>query len=172
MLFWAFRPDIEERMSFVMAQIALFVAILLAAILIAILPGRRGLGGPVSRLRLAALGAPILFIVVGLLWLPQGSPSSFGQIGPWGAVMSCVLLGLLVALPMVLVGVWAMQRAFPSASGWRGAALGAGLGLVGSVALTAHCGSLFGGHVALAHGLPIVVSALLGAVLGSRVARA
>jgi hypothetical protein len=171
-LVWGLRPDIEERLSFVLGQTALFGLLLVAVLLVAVLPGRRGLGRPVSLVRLAAIGAPIVFAVVGLLWLPSGAPGSFGEVGPWGPVMKCLSLGLLVALPMLMVGLWAMRRAFPSASGWRAAALGAGLGLVGSVVLTAHCGIQLGGHVALAHGLPIVIAALLGAALGSKVARA
>jgi hypothetical protein len=166
------RPDIQERLSFVLGQAALFAVLLVAVLLIAILPGRRGLGGPVARIRLAAMVAPIFFVVVGLFWLPAGAPGSFGEMGPWAAVIACASLGLLVALPILLIALWALERAFPSASAWRGAALGAAVGLVGSIALTAHCPSQFGGHVALAHGLPIIVAALLGAVLGSKVARA
>jgi hypothetical protein len=171
-LIWGLRPDIEERLSFVMGQGAFFGLLLVAVLLVAILPGRRGLGSPIARIRLAAMGAPLFFAVMGLLWLPAGAPGSFGEVGPWASVMSCVSLGLLVALPILLIVVWALGRAFPSASGWRGAALGAAIGLVGSISLTAHCGSQLGGHVALAHGLPIVVCALVGALLGSKVARA
>jgi hypothetical protein len=169
---WGLRPDIDERMSFVVAQSALFGLLALAIVALALGRGRRGLGGSVSRTRAAAVIAPIFFMLVGLVWLPASSPSSFGEVGPASAVLPCILLGLLVAIPMLLVVISAVRRAFPSAAGWRGAALGAGLGLVGSVALTAHCPSPFGGHVAIAHGLPIVIAVLAGALLGSKVAKA
>jgi hypothetical protein len=169
---WGFRPDIAERSAFVAGQAALLGLLLIPAILIAILPGRRGLGGPLWRTRIAALGLPIAFMLVGLFWLPEGSPGSFGEIGPWAAILPCFSIGLLVAVPMLLVLLWAVQRAFPSAAAWRGGALGAAVGLVGSAVLTAHCSSPFGGHVALAHGLPIVIAGLLGGFLGLKIARA
>ena len=74
-------------------------------------------------------------------------------------------------VPVLLVALWALQRAFPSAAGWRAAALGAAVGLVGSLVLTMHCGSPFGGHVALAHGLPIIIAAV-GAAFASKAMRA
>jgi len=172
LLLWGFRPEMAERSAFVAGQSILFGVLLVSAGLTAISPGRRGLGAPVTRVRIAAVAAPIAFMLVGLSWLPSGSPGSFGEIGPWAAIMPCLAIGLLVAGPMLLVALWSVQRAFPSAAGWRGAALGAAVGLVGSVVLTMHCGSPFGGHVALAHGLPIVMAGLAGGFLGPRVARA
>jgi hypothetical protein len=172
LLRWEIRPELAERASFVAGQAVLFVALLVAAGLVAISAGRRGLGGPVSRARIAAVGAPIAFMLVGLSWLPPGSPGSFGDVGPGAAILPCVSLGLLVVTPILLVALWALGRAFPSAAGWRGAALGVAVGLVGSLVLTIHCSSPFGGHVALAHGLPIVIAGLVGGLLGSKVARA
>jgi hypothetical protein len=171
LLRWGFRPEIAERSFFVAGQAILFAALLASAGVIAISPGRRGLGGPVSRARIAALGAPIAFMLIGLLWLPPDSPGSFGDIGPGAAIGPCVLIGLLVVVPILLVALWAFQRTFPSAAGWRAAALGAAVGLAGSLVLTMHCGSPFGGHVALAHGLPIVIAAV-GAAFASKAMRA
>jgi hypothetical protein len=166
------RPRISEQSSFVAGQIVLFGVLLVFAGYVAISRGHRGLGRSVSLLRLAAVGAPLAFALVGLSWLPAGSPGSFGDLGPTRELWRCWSLGLLAVVPTVHVGIWGMKRAFPSAAGWRGAALGAAVGLTGSVMLTLHCGNPFGGHVALAHGLPIVFAAILGAKEASRVARA
>jgi len=169
LLRWGFRPQIAS--SFVVGPAILFAVLLVSAGLIAISPGRRGLGGPVSRAQMAALGAPIAFMLIGLFWLPPDSPGSFGDIGPGAAIGACLSIGLLVVVPILLVALWALQRTFPSGAGWRAAALGAAVGLVGSLVLTMHCGSPFGGHVALAHGLPIVIAAV-GAAFASKVMRA
>jgi len=169
LLRWGFRPQIAS--SFVVGPAILFAVLLVSAGLIAISPGRRGLGGPVSRAQMAALGAPIAFMLIGLFWLPPDSPGSFGDIGPGAAIGACLSIGLLVVVPILLVALWALQRTFPGGAGWRAAALGAAVGLVGSLVLTMHCGSPFGGHVALAHGLPIVIAAV-GAAFASKVMRA
>jgi hypothetical protein len=168
---WGVRPEISERSSFVAGQVIMFAALLVSAGLIAISPGRRGLGGPVWRSRIAAVGAPVAFMLIGLAWLPSDSPGSFGDLGPGAAVGPCLLIGLLVVVPILLVALWALRRTFPSAAGWRAAALGAAVGLVGSLVLTMHCGSPFGGHVALAHGLPIII-AVVGAAFASKAMRA
>lgn len=172
LLVWGLRPELAEHSSFVASQVVVFGALLFFSGFMAISSGRRGLGRPISRARLAALGAPVAFVLVGLAWVPAGSPGSFGDIGPGAALMPCALLGLLVVLPIVFVALWSMQRAFPSASAWRGAALGAAVGLLGSLALTLHCSSPFGGHVALAHGLPIVIAGLVGGLVGPKIVRA
>ena len=54
LLRWGFRPQIAS--SFVAGPAILFAVLLVSAGLIAISPGRRGLGGPVSRARIAAVG--------------------------------------------------------------------------------------------------------------------
>jgi hypothetical protein len=84
---------------------------------------------------------------------------------------SCFQIGLTVAAPMALLAVWTMRRSFPSGAGWRGAALGAAAGLAGVVVLVLLCGSPYGGHIALAHGLPLVIATLIGAIGGMRLGR-
>jgi hypothetical protein len=171
LLVFGLRRGLAERSTFVVAQVIVFASLLVSAAFAAVSGGTRGLGVPVSRARVIAIVAPLGFALIGLLWLPPGASGTFGELGPPSAIMACLSLGLLVALPVLIVAVWALQRAFPSAAGWRGAALGAAVGLVGTVFLTFHCGSSFGGHIALAHGLPIVIGALAGAGF-ARVTRA
>jgi hypothetical protein len=64
-----------------------------------------------------------------------------------------------------------MRRAFPAGAVWRGAALGAACGLAGVVVLVLLCGSPFGGHIALAHGMPLVIATVIGAFGGSRMGK-
>jgi len=157
--------------DFVAAQFAIWAAFLLFAAWVALSAGMRGLGRPVPWLRIAAVGAPLAFLVLALFWLPpNGKP--IGDLGPPAMLEGCFQIGLTVAVPMLVFAVAAMRRAFPSGAGWRGAALGAACGLGGVVVLVLLCGSPYGGHIAVAHGMPLVIATLMGAWGGSRVGRA
>jgi hypothetical protein len=83
----------------------------------------------------------------------------------------CFQIGLTVAIPMLILAAVAMRRSFPSGAGWRGAALGAACGLGAIVVLVLLCGSPFGGHVAIAHGMPLVLATLIGAWGGRALGR-
>jgi hypothetical protein len=157
--------------DYVAAQFALWASSLLFAAWIALSSGRRGVGRPVPWLRIAAIGAPILFMVLALFWLPPNA-KPFGDVGPPAMLEGCFQIGLTVAIPMLLLAVAAMRRSFPSGAIWRGAALGAACGLGGVVVLVLLCGSPYGGHIALAHGMPLVIAILVGAWGGSRLGRA
>jgi hypothetical protein len=157
-------------LDFVAAQFAIWAAALLSAAWVALSAGTRGVGRPVPWLRIAAVGAPLVFMVLALFWLPpNGKP--VGHLGPPAMLESCFQIGLTVVVPMLVFSVWAMRRSFPSGPGWRGAALGAACGLGGVVVLVLLCGSPYGGHIAVAHGMPLVIATLVGAWGGSRVGR-
>lgn len=156
--------------DFVAAQFAVWGACLAFAAWLALSAGARGVGRPVPWLRVAAVGAPLAFMVLALVWLPPNG-KSFGDIGPPGMLEGCFQIGLTVAAPMAILAVLAMRHAFPSGAAWRGAALGAACGLGGVVVLVHLCGSPYGGHIALAHGLPLVIATILGAFGGRRVGR-
>lgn len=159
-----------KGVDYVAVQFAIWAASLLLAAWIALSAGRRGVGRPVPWLRVAAVGAPVAFMLLALFWLPpNGKP--FGDVGPPAMLESCFHIGLTVAMPMLLVAGWAMRRSFPSGAGWRGAALGAACGLGGVVVLLLLCGSPFGGHIALAHGMPLVIATLIGAWGGKTLGR-
>jgi hypothetical protein len=160
-----------KGVAYVAAQFALWVSALLFAAWIALSSGRRGVGRPVPWLRIAAVGAPIFFVVLALFWLPSNA-KPFGDVGPPAMLEGCFQIGLTVAIPMLLLAVAAMRRSFPSGAMWRGAALGAACGLGGVVVLVLLCGSPYGGHIALAHGMPLVIATLVGAWGGSRLGRA
>ena len=156
--------------DFVAAQFAVWSAFLLFAGWMALSAGTRGVGQPVPWLRIAAVGAPLAFVLLALFWLPpNGKP--IGDLGPPAMLEGCFQIGLTVAAPMAFLAVWAMRRSFPTVAGWRGAALGAAAGLSGVVVLVHLCGSPFGGHIALAHGLPLILATLIGAIGGRRIGR-
>jgi hypothetical protein len=159
-----------KGVDYVAAQFAIWAGSLLFAAWIALSAGRRGVGRPVPWLRIAAVGAPVAFMVLALFWLPpNGKP--LGDVGPPAMLEGCFQIGITVAMPMLLIAVWAMRRSFPSGAGWRGAALGAACGLGGVVVLVLLCGSPYGGHIALAHGMPLVLATLIGAWGGKTLGR-
>ena len=157
--------------DFVAAQFAIWTAFLLSAAWVALSAGARGVGRPVPWLRIAAVGAPLAFMILALVWLPPNG-KAVGALGPPAMLEGCFQIGVTVAMPMVLLSVWAMRRSFPSGAAWRGAALGAACGFGGVVVLVLLCGSPYGGHIALAHGMPLVLATLLGAWGGGRIGRA
>jgi hypothetical protein len=165
-----FRHELGEHAGLVAGQTFLWSALFVAVLVLALGKGPRGLGAPVDRARGLTIAVPVAFIVAGLCWLPA-SAATFGEIGPFSNVVGCFIVGIAVVVPLVALLVWSVRRSFPSAAGWRGALLGAASGLGAALVLTLHCASPLGGHVVLAHGMPLILAALAGGWLGSRVAR-
>jgi len=168
---WGLRHDAGDIFGFLAGQSALWMALLVVSAAASVARGRRGLGAPIAAIELAVIGAPAVFLPLALVWLPEGA-GDFAGIGTLKQLGACVGLGLLVLLPMLAVSTWALRRAFPSGAIWRGGALGAACGLAGAIVLTLHCGITIGGHIALAHGGPIVLAALFGTLAGSKLGRA
>jgi hypothetical protein len=169
---WGFRQRGSAGIGFLAAQSATWIALLALAAYLAFSRGRRGLGRPVRLIETTVIAGCLVFVLTALFWLPANAADGFAAIGPAPLLVPCVSLGLLVALPMLLVAMWPRRRAFVSGAGWRGAALGAAAGFGAVCVLTLHCSSTFGGHIALAHGAPLLVATLAGATLGVRVGRA
>jgi hypothetical protein len=101
----------------------------------------------------------------------QGDAASL-ELGPYAALRGCFSIGLLLATPLVGIAAWAFRRAFPASAVWRGAAFGAASGLAAASVLTLHCGMTAGGHVLLAHGLPVVLAVVGAGLLAGRTGRA
>jgi hypothetical protein len=77
---------------------------------------------------------------------------------------------LLSAGPLAYAALF-FRRSFPTAPAWRGALLGALAGLAGAVGVHAHCPVAAMSHVVIAHGLPILFGAVVGAVAGAAYGR-
>jgi hypothetical protein len=165
------REGLEENAGFVAGQTSVWLALFVLSVALAVAKGPRGLGGSVGWARALAIGVPVAFFVAGLFWLPA-STAPFAATGDLSNLVGCFTVGIGVAAPLIALFAWSVRRSFPSAAGWRGALLGAASGLGAALVLTLHCASALGGHVALAHGLPLLLAALTGSWLGSRVARA
>jgi hypothetical protein len=111
-----------------------------------------------------------LALVVGaflVLAVAFSGPSDGGGLQGGGCMAAASLLS---AGPLVFVALF-FRRSFATAPAWRGAFLGALAGLAGAVGVHAHCPVAVMSHVVLAHGLPILLGALVGAVAGAAFGR-
>jgi hypothetical protein len=169
---WGFRQRGSADMGFMAAQGATWTALIALASFLSFSRGRRGLGAPIRAVEAVVLGGLLVFFFVALFWLPSGDASAFAEMGPPALLPPCLSLGLFASLPMLLVATWPMRRTLVNGAAWRGAALGVAAGFGAVLVLTLHCSSTFGGHIALAHGAPLLVAAVAGAILGARLGRA
>lgn len=159
------RPDLAR--TEILLRLAAWTLALPLGLFVALRPRSNGwpLGITALRLGLVALVA----VFVGLALLPaEGSqaPLSFTT------VRGCLLVTLLFGLPPLAVAALVLRGAFLNAPALRGAVVGAVCGLAGAAGIHSHCVVVTDSHVLLAHGLPIVLFAAIGAFLGIRRGRA
>jgi len=133
----------------------------LLALVASVHPGPRGLGLPRPALTSAAIAVPVLFCLGALIWLPGGPGRGDFTTG----VLTCIMNGAVLTAGPVALAATAWRRAFPAASEWRTAALGAACGSLGATALAVICADGSALHVILGHGAAIVLGGLVGAVL-------
>jgi hypothetical protein len=160
------RPDLHA----VEVAVPLVVWTLSAAIalLFVFRRGERGLPSGVRVAQIAAVGLPFLFLTIVALTARGGAHVPF----TWSSALPCMLWASIACAGPVIVAVLLLRRSFLSAPVWRGAAVGAALGLGAAITIHAHCSASAGSHVLVAHGFPIVTSVLLGALLGALGGRA
>ena len=157
-------------LSYVAAQV--LVPMLLAAVSlgVALGKGRHGLGLDARWLWLMAVLGPAAFWAAAF-GVPKpyaaGADPSF-----WVSLFVCLDLTFAwVAVPLVAAGL-TLQRAFPSAATWKSALVGGAAGLFCGATMNLHCPSVDSAHVGLAHGIPVLIASLLGAVILARWSRA
>lgn len=167
------RPDAAEISAawfFSTVGCALLLAIL--AVALATLPGRRGLGAPVTWLAVVVAITPALYAALTMI-APMRPPdalsvfTSFAEAvkSAWPCFSMSVGVGGLAGLGLA----WSLRRAVPTAPALRGAALGAAAGAWSGLALHLHCPMFERGHIMVGHFLPILLFALVGALVGPRV---
>ena len=156
------RSGLGPHLMPIAAQCAIWIGLSLLGVHAAAARRRHGLGSPAWVAEILALAAPVVFVALAFVWLPAADGGGSTAVGPLRALLACFGVGLLVAVPALCLAAWALRHAFVTAPAKRGAAVGAACGLLAAAVLTLHCGSSQSGHVALAHGLPLVAATLLG----------
>ncbi len=159
------RPDIAALPPASLIGVSLGVAFLAAATLVvALSPGRHGLGAPVTWLVvLAATTAPLyamMTMMAGLGTAPDGPP-----------VRGCFTMSTGVALVGLVGLTYALHRSVPAAAVARGALLGACAGAWAGLTIHLHCPCGEPLHILLGHAAPIAICAALGAVISPRFLR-
>jgi hypothetical protein len=158
------RGDLE-RVE-VVVPLALWTLLAGFSLLFCLRSRARGLPAGVRAVQAIVVAIPLGFMLSVALATSPDEPS------PAGSTAVCVALASGIALAPLALAALVLWRSFLSAPAWRGAAIGVVCGLSGTVGIHAHCPSSALFHVALGHGLPIALGALLGAVAGALRGRA
>ncbi len=124
-------------------------------------PRARGLPAGVRAVQHALWVVPAAYALTAVLIAqPAEGPLT------WASIRGCLCLSTAMALGPLAAGALLLRGALLSAPGWRGAAVGAVLGLAGSIGVSAHCPVESLGHILLAHGAAIAIAAAAGGALG------
>jgi hypothetical protein len=168
---YGIRTDFQQLPpAYVAAQVALPFAFGFASLLVAAAPGRLGLGLGISVIASLALLGPLSFWLFAATLTPpyQAAPGN----GFWVSSLLCLDITLAWAAAPLLLAALAVRRAFPAGAAWRSALVGSALGLLSGAAINLHCPNVNPAHLLAGHGVPVVVAALVGALVVARWARA
>jgi hypothetical protein len=132
--------------------------------------GDEGLGEPVRRLAALAIGTPVLFAAATLLVAPNSLASYTHDDAFWQQARSCIVTSAMLGAGPLLLGAWAVRRAFVAAARWRAAALGVACGALAAAMLSLVCPNGNAFHVLVGHGTMMIVMGLAGAIVGRWIA--
>jgi hypothetical protein len=150
-----------------LASLALWTLVSGGGLALALRPNARGLPPSLRVVQIILLALAALY-VAGVLVRDATAPDVPIH---WGNVLGCLSCAHLLAAGPLVVAALMLRRSFLSFPAWRGAVVGAACGFGGAIGIHAHCSVETASHVLVAHGLVIVISAALGAVLGARQGR-
>jgi hypothetical protein len=157
--------------GYIAAQVVLPVLFGACCLVVALAPGKLGLGVGVGLVGAMALLGPVSFWVLAV-GLPIPHPPIAGGRSFWLGSLLCLDIAVTwAAAPLLLVAL-SLRRAFAGAALHRSALVGAALGLLSGGAINLHCSNVDRWHLVAGHGIPVVVAALVGALLVVRWTRA
>ena len=155
--------------SYALEQIALPFLLAMASLALALQRGKLGLGARVGLLASLAIIGPAAFCAIAAA-VPAPRPELPAE-GSGVGILLCLDLTLLwTAIPLACAAI-CLRHAFPVASSWRSALVGAAAGLLASGVMNLHCPNVSRLHMVLGHGFPIVVAVVVSAVLMPRATR-
>jgi hypothetical protein len=152
--------------------LVLIAGLTLAATLVAIGRGERGLGADVVALSLVALLVTPIYAVLTLfdpLEVSDTAAASLAKLSPWG--LRCLTVSAAVGLLVLLGFAAALRRSVPVASRLRGAAVGAAAGAWAGLSVFVFCPAVEYRHLLVGHVLPIAAFTLVGLVAIPRALR-
>jgi hypothetical protein len=161
------RQDLRDLpVVYVAAQVLLPFAFAVTAFIVALHPGKLGLGANVGSLILLSLLGPASFLMIAL-GAPEphvaGAPGGF-----WLGTLVCLDITLGWAAMPLLAAALTLGRAFPASARFRSALVGAACGLFSGAVMNLHCPAVDRYHIAIGHGVPVIVATLVAALVASR----
>lgn len=159
------RPDLARLPQPALWMVTVGVGLLaIATLVVALAPGRRGLGASVTLLvALAALTAPVYAVITLVAALGVSS-----EILP---SRNCFSMSMGFAAVALTGLTFALRRSVPAAPVARGALLGACAGAWAGLVIHLHCPCGDRMHILVGHAIPVAIVAVLGAALSPRFLR-
>jgi hypothetical protein len=158
------RFGVRDDLAAIGAKIAALVALGAVTLGLVLRSGARGRPAGIRLLQALLVAVALVYVFVAVA---TSLPALEGR-AAWQGMLPCFLTTLLLSFGPLLFASFVFARSFSTIPAWRGAAIGAIVGLLGSIGIDAHCTNDAYGHVLLAHGLPVVALALIGAAFGAR----
>lgn len=159
------RPDLRAMPAASLAGVTLGVTFLaVGTLVVALAPGSRGLGAPVTALVILAVTTAPLYAIL-TLSAPIGDATHAPK------TLACFRMSIFAA-SLALVGLTAsLRRSVPAAPNARGALIGACAGAWAGLVIHVHCPCPDRLHIALGHALPIAIFSIVGALVTPRFLR-
>jgi hypothetical protein len=168
---FGFRHDLSELpAAYLAAQVGLPLVLALGSLYVATRPGRFGLGTSFIGVALLALLGPLAFWATSAITPPAHPMPSDAQ--PWLRALVCSKVMLAWMTAPLVAAVLALRGAFAASAVWRSALVAASVGLVSGATLNLHCPNVHPFHMAVGHGLPIILVTMFGAFVLTRWVRA
>jgi len=166
------RQDMSQLpVAYLAAQVGLPVLFGAACLVVALVPGKLGLGLDVGVIGSIALIGPLSFWLFAL-GMPAPHVPAASALGFWLGSLLCFDIALSWAAAPLLLLALSLRRAFAAHATGRSALVGAALGLLSGAVINLHCANVDPWHMAAGHGVPVLVAALLGGLLVVRWTRA
>jgi len=164
---YGIRQDLRDLSPvYVAAQVLLPFAFAVTAFVVALNPGKLGLGANIGSMLLLSLLGPASFLMVAL-----GAPEPHVENAPggfWLGTLVCLDITLAWAAVPLLGAALTLGRAFPASARYRSALVGAACGLFSGAVMNLHCPAVNRYHIAIGHGVPVIVATLVAALVASR----
>jgi hypothetical protein len=157
--------------TYIAAQVLLPSLFGASCLVVALAPGRLGLGLGVSLVSGMTLIGPLSFWLL-MLGMPAPHPAPATSHGFWLGSMVCLDITLSWAAAPLLLLALSLRRSFAAQAARRSALVGAALGLLSGAAINLHCSNVDPRHMLVGHGTPVALAALVGAFLVVRWTRA
>jgi hypothetical protein len=166
------RQDMSQLPAgYIAAQVGLPILFGAACLVVALAPGKLGLGIGIGVVGTMAVLGPLSFWLLAL-GMPVPHAPGASPFGFWLGSLLCLDITLSWAAAPLLLLALSSRRAFAAHATGRSALVGAALGLLSGGAINLHCSNVEPWHMAAGHAVPVLIAALLGAFLVVRWTRA